>query len=117
MTAKDVNNIALYKSKDGIVKLDVQMEKETVWLSQNQMGQLFGKNTDTIGLHVRNIYKEGELEESSTTEDSSVVQIEGKREVTRKIRFYNLDVIISVGYKVKSKYGTEFRNSSGSTWI
>ncbi|MCZ7557394.1 MAG: virulence RhuM family protein [Bacteroidia bacterium] len=73
------------------------------------MADLFAKDSDTIGLHVRNIYAEGELLESATTEESSVVQKEGQRRVTRKIRFYNLDVIISVGYRVKSRRGTEFR--------
>lgn len=66
-------------------------------------------DTDTIGLHVRHVYKEGELEEAPTTEESSVVQIEGTREVRRVVRLYNLDVIISVGYRVKSKRGTQFR--------
>jgi len=106
---KKKTDIVLYKSKDGSVKLDVQLEKETIWLSQKQMSQLFEKDTDTIGLHIRNVFKEGELKESATTEDSSVVQKEGKRKITRKIRFYNLDVMISVGYRVKSKRGTEFR--------
>jgi prophage maintenance system killer protein len=73
------------------------------------MAVLFDKDTDTIGLHIRNAYKEKELDESSTTEESSVVQQEGRRNVTRKIRFYNLDVIISVGYRVNSKQGTQFR--------
>ncbi len=90
-------DIAIYRSKDGSVKLDVQLEEETIWLSQKQMARLFGKDSDTIGLHVRNVFKEGELEESATTEESSVVQKEGKRNVTRKVRFYDLDVIISVG--------------------
>lgn len=102
-------DIVLYKSKDGSVALDVQLEKETIWLSQKQMAKLFEKDSDTVGLHVRNVFKEGELDEAATTEESSVVRKEGNRNVTRKIRFYNLDVIISVGYRVKSKRGTEFR--------
>ena len=106
---KKPTDIVLYRSKDGAVQLDVPLEKETIWLSQKQMARLFEKDTDTIGLHVRNAFKEGELQESATTEDSSVVQKEGNRRVTRKIRFYNLDVIISVGYRVKSPRGTEFR--------
>ena len=91
---------------DGDIKLDVRLERESIWLSQKQMSMLFEKNTDTIGLHLRNIYKEGELEESATTEESSVVQQEGNRQVRRKVRFYNLDAIISVGYRVNSKRGT-----------
>ena len=106
---KKPREIVLYTSKDGSVRLDVQLEKETIWLSQKQMARLFGKDTDTIGLHVRNVYKEGELEKLSTTEESSVVRTEGKRTVTRTIQFYNLDVIISVGYRVKSQRGTDFR--------
>ncbi len=106
---KSSESIVLYRSKDGEIALDVQLENETVWLSQKQMADLFAKDSDTIGLHVRNIYTEGELLESATTEESSVVQTEGRRRVTRNIRFYNLDVIISVGYRVKSRRGTEFR--------
>ena len=106
---KKPTDVVLYRSKDGRIKLDVQLEKQTVWLSQKQMAQLFDKDTDTVGLHVRNVFKEGELQEAATTEESSVVQKEGSRRVTRKIRFYNLDVVISVGYRVKSRRGTEFR--------
>ena len=101
--------IILYQVPDGDIKLDVRLEQESIWLSQKQMSMLFEKNTDTIGLHLRNIYKEGELEESATTEESSVVQREGSRQVRRKLRFYNLDAIISVGYRVNSKRGTQFR--------
>ncbi|MEI7901329.1 MAG: virulence protein RhuM/Fic/DOC family protein [bacterium] len=107
--SEQISELVLYRSKDGVVQLDVQLEKETIWLTQKQMGQLFGKDSDTIGLHIRNIYKEGELEESATAEDSSVVQQEGRRKVARKVRFYNLDAIISVGYRVNSKRGTDFR--------
>jgi len=106
---KESSGIVLYKSKDGTVKLDVQVEKGTVWLTQKLMARLFEKDSDTIGLHIRNTFAEGELEELATTEESSVVQQEGNRSVTRNIRFYNLDVIISVGYRVKSRRGTEFR--------
>jgi len=102
-------DVILYRSDDGAVQLDVQLERETVWLNQRQMAELFDKDTDTIGLHVRNIYKEGELPRKGTTEESSVVQKEGGRKVRRQVSFYNLDVIISVGYRVKSKRGTQFR--------
>ena len=101
--------VVLYKSPDGGAALQVRIDKETVWLTQRQMAQLFGKDTDTVGLHIRNAYKEGELEKTATTEDSSVVQREGGRSVRRTVRHYNLDVIISVGYRVKSKRGTQFR--------
>ena len=102
-------DVILYHSDDGAVQLDVQLERETVWLNQRQMAELFDKDTDTIGLHVRNIYKEGELPRKGTTEESSVVQNEGGRKIRRQVFFYNLDVIISVGYRVKSKRGTQFR--------
>jgi prophage maintenance system killer protein len=102
-------DVILYRSEDGAVQLDVQLDRETVWLNQRQMAQLFDKDTDTVGLHIRNIYKEGELSREGTTEESSVVQNEGGRQVRRKVNFYNLDVIISVGYRVKSKRGTQFR--------
>ena len=101
--------MALYQAADGKVSLDVRLERESLWLSQRQMSQLFDKDTDTIGLHLRNIYDEGELDESATTEDSSVVQTEGKRQVRRQLRLYNLDAVISVGYRVNSKRGTQFR--------
>jgi prophage maintenance system killer protein len=101
--------IILYEVPEGDIQLDVRLERESIWLSQKQMSILFEKNTDTIGLHLRNIYREGELDESATTEESSVVQQEGSRQVRRKVRFYNLDAIISVGYRVNSKRGTQFR--------
>jgi prophage maintenance system killer protein len=102
-------DVILYRSEEGAVQLEVQLDRETVWLNQRQMAELFDKDTDTIGLHVRNIYKEGELPRKGTTEESSVVQNEGGRRVRRQVYFYNLDVIISVGYRVKSKRGTQFR--------
>ena len=101
--------VLLYQSSDGGPALDVRLERETVWLNQRQMAELFDKDSDTIGLHIRNVFKEGELEAAATTEESSVVQTEGGRSVKRKVRFYNLDVIISVGYRVKSLRGTQFR--------
>ena len=102
-------DVILYRSEDGAVQLEVQLDRDTVWLNQRQMAELFDKDTDTIGLHVRNIYKEGELPRKGTTEESSVVQNEGGRRVRRQVYFYNLDVIISVGYRVKSNRGTQFR--------
>ena len=101
--------IEIYTGKDGQTQIEVQFEQDTVWLSQKQMSELFDKDSDTIGLHLKNIYKEDELEEGSTTEFFSVVQKEGNRNVRRKIKFYNLDAIISVGYRVNSKQGTAFR--------
>jgi prophage maintenance system killer protein len=103
------NNILLYLAEDGQTCLEVNLDNETVWLSQRQMAELFEKDTDTVGLHIRNLYKEGELIREGTTADSSVVQNEGKRQVRRILKFYNLDVIISVGYRVNSPRGTQFR--------
>lgn len=102
-------NIILYDTADGKTSLEVHLDQDTVWLSQRQMADLFGKDTDTIGLHIRNIYKENELTREGTTEESSVVQAEGGRQVRRQVHFYNLDVIISVGYRVKSRRGVQFR--------
>ena len=103
------SEIKIYQSDDGITKIDVKFDHDTVWLSQKQMAQLFDKDSDTIGLHIRNIYLSKELDENSTTEFFSVVQIEGKRQVKRKLKLYNLDTIISVGYRVNSKRGIQFR--------
>lgn len=100
--------ILIYKSKDG-PKLDVYFEKETVWLTQKQMALLFDKGIPTINEHIKNIYKEGELEKKSTIRKFRIVQNEGGRQIERDIDFYNLDVIISVGYRVKSLRGTQFR--------
>lgn len=104
------SEIKIYQTDDGQTEIDVKFDNETVWLSQKQMAQLFDKDTDTIGLHLKNIYQSGELEEFTTTEESSVVQQEGKRQVKRKIKLYNLDATISVGYRVNSKRGIQFRN-------
>jgi prophage maintenance system killer protein len=103
------DQIIIYQLTGSDAKIDVQVAEDTVWLTQRQMSELFGKDADTIGLHIRNIYKEGELIAGATTEESSVVQEEAGRSVTRRIRTYNLDVIISVGYRVKSQRGTQFR--------
>ncbi len=103
------NNIIIYQTKEGQTQVEVRFDHDTIWLSQAQMADLFDKDSDTIGLHLKNIYKSSELDENSTTEQSSVVRQEGKRQVKRKIKFYNLDAIISVGYRVNSKKGTQFR--------
>ena len=101
--------VEIYESADGKAQIEIRLEHDTLWLSQAQLATLFEKDSDTIGLHLKNIYKEGELDSQATTEQSSVVRQEGKRQVRRNIRFYNLDAIISVGYRVNSKKGTQFR--------
>jgi death-on-curing family protein len=104
-----MNEIEIYQSGNNQIEIRVEFEKETVWLSQKQIATLFEKDTDTIGLHLKNIFSEEELDENSTTELLSVVQLEGNRNVKRQIKFYNLDAILSVGYRVNSKQGTQFR--------
>jgi len=103
------NEIIIYQPDDLATRIDVRIEDETVWLSQVQMAELFQSTKQNISLHINNIYKEGELEKNSTVKEYLTVQTEGKRQVQRKITIYNLDVIISVGYRVKSKQGTQFR--------
>jgi hypothetical protein len=105
------DEIVLYQSKEIAEHIEVRIDEkaETIWLTQKQMAVLFDKDTDTIGLHLKNIFAEQELEENSTTEFLSVVQKEGNRNVRRSIRYYNLDAILSVGYRVNSKRGTQFR--------
>lgn len=90
-------------------KVKVAIKDETIWVTQRGMAELFGCTSDNISLHLKNIYADGELSEISTTEDFSVVQSEGSRQVTRSVRFYNLDAIISVGYRVNSHRATQFR--------
>lgn len=99
----------LFKTEDESVSVDVLLEDETVWLTQKQMAVLFDKNVMTINEHIKNIYNEGELTENSTIRKFLIVQKEGSREVSREVLSYNLDVIISVGYRVKSLRGTQFR--------
>lgn len=101
--------IVIYQDKDKKASLEVRLEQETVWLSQVQMADLFGKDIRTVSEHVQNIYKEGELQRNPTVRKFRIVQMEGKRKVERDIDFYNLDVVISVGYRVKSQRGTQFR--------
>ena len=101
--------IKLYQSEDALIKLEVRIACDTVWLTQQQMTQLFQTTKQNISLHIRNIYKEGELDYDSTVKDFLTIQSEGKRKVQRSVIHYNLDVIISIGYRVKSMYGTKFR--------
>jgi len=103
------NQIIIYQPEVGLSSLEVRLENETVWLTQNQMAELFEKDRSTITEHIINIYEEGELDENSTRGNFPLVRIEGGRKVSRKVDFFNLDVIISVGYRVKSKRGTQFR--------
>ncbi len=103
------NDIIIYQTEDGEIKLDVKIEKETVWLTQTQMSELFQTDRTSILRHINNVYKSHELEKDSTCAKIAQVRTEGKRNVTRHIPYYNLDMIISVGYRVNSKRGTQFR--------
>ena len=103
------NEIILYQSNELASRIEVRIKEETVWLNRHQIAALFGRDVKTIGKHINNVFAENELEKSSTIANFATVQIEGGRNVERQIEFYNLDVIISVGYRVKSKQGTQFR--------
>jgi len=101
--------LILYTTEDGKSQIQLRAKDHTVWLSQREMAQLFDVSTDNISLHLKNIYGDGELTREATTEESSVVQIEGGREVRRPVTLYNLDAILAVGYRVRSPRGVQFR--------
>ena len=103
------NQLVLFSSVDGDVSLDVKYEQETVWLSLNQLSQLFGRDKSVISRHLKNIFSDDELDKNSTVAFFATVQIEGDRSVYRDIEYYNLDAILSVGYRVNSKQATKFR--------
>ena len=103
------NNIVIYQTDDGTTKIDVQLEDETVWLSQQQMADLYDTTKQNISLHIKNIFDEEELDINSTVKEFLTVQKEGNRKVERKVKYYNLDMILSLGYRIKSKVATNFR--------
>ena len=105
----DKGEIILYRPQNESVSIDVLVENETVWLTQAQMADLFEASKQSVSRHINNIIKDGELQAGRTVKESLTVQIEGNREVQRKVTYYNLDMIISVGYRVKSQRGVEFR--------
>lgn len=109
------NQVEVFQNEDGSLQLAVQVQQESIWLSQSQLAELFKTSTDNISLHLKNIYQSGELDENATTEDYSVVRQEGKRKVKRKLKHYNLDAIISVGYRVNSTQATRFRQWATKT--
>ena len=109
------NQVEVFQNEDGSLQLAVQVQQESIWLSQSQLAELFKTSTDNISLHLKNIYQSGELDENATTEDYSVVRQEGKRQVKRKLKHYNLDAIISVGYRVNSAQATRFRQWATKT--
>lgn len=103
------NNIVIFKTDDEQIAVDVRFYEESVWLTLDQMATLFERDKSTISRHIKNVYAEGELQQEATVAKFATVQIEGEREVQRELDYYNLDVIISVGYRVKSLRGTQFR--------
>lgn len=102
-------NIIIYQSEDGAVRLDVRLESNTVWLTQQQMADLFGSSRTNVVEHIKHIYEDEELNEETTCRRFRQVRQEGNREVSREIPFYNLDMIISVGYRIRSIIATRFR--------
>lgn len=109
MSKEEKNQIIIYSSADGEMKLEVKLENETVWLSQIQMAELFDCSVVNISLHLKNVFNESELSENQTIKEYLIVQKEGDKEVKRSVKFYNLDAIISVGYRINSLRGTQFR--------
>ena len=104
---QDLSNLVVYN--DGELELKVSVEKDSVWLNRNQLAELCGRDVKTIGKHINNVFNENELTRVSTVANFATVQIEGGREITRDVEYYNLDVIISIGYRVKSQKGVRFR--------
>lgn len=104
-----MNQIEIFKTDDGKTQVEVRFEGETFWLSLNQITSLFERNKSVISRHLRNIYHDGELEQKATVAKNATVQLESDREVKRHIEYYNLDAILSVGYRINSKRGTQFR--------
>jgi hypothetical protein len=109
MSIENKSEFLIYQTDDGQTKIDVRVENETVWLTQMQMTELFQTTKQNISLHINNVFKEGELDPNASVKKYLTVQNEGNRRVSREIDHYNLDVIISVGYRVKSHRGTQFR--------
>ncbi|PNZ95869.1 virulence RhuM family protein [Staphylococcus delphini] len=103
------NNFLMYQTEDGQTKIELRLEDETVWMTQKSLADLYQKSIKTISEHIKHIYDEGELTKEATIRKSQIVQTEGDREVTRESNFYNLEVIIAVGYRVRSHRGTQFR--------
>jgi hypothetical protein len=109
MDSKPQSQLILYQTEDGQTQIQVVMQEDTVWLTQKEMAELFQRDKSVISRHIQNIFKEGELPPEATVAKIATVQQEGERMITREVEYYNLDVIISVGYRVKSHRGTQFR--------
>lgn len=109
MKEQQKGDILIYQSEEGSTKIEIRLQNENIWLSQQQMSDLYQSSRTNVVEHIKHIYEEGELEESSTCRKFRQVQIEGSRSVEREIPFYNLDMIISLGYRIKSNIATKFR--------
>jgi hypothetical protein len=109
MDNENKGEVLIYQSEDGLTHIDVKMEDETVWLTQQQMAELFQTSRTNVVEHIQHIYEENELDENSTCRNFRQVRREGSRDVNRNIPFYNLDMIISLGYRIKSSIATNFR--------
>lgn len=107
--AENSQQIAIYQSEDGSIRIEVQIQQESLWLTQRQLSSLFDKDVRTVNEHIRNILTEQELDRAATIRKFRIVQQEGKRQVSREVEHYNLDMVISVGYRINSKKGTQFR--------
>lgn len=103
------SQLIIYQTEKGETKLEVRLENETVWLTQKLMAELFQTTIANINIHLKNIFNEGELDSKATIKDFLIARLEGNREVNRSIEYYNLDAIISVGYRIKSTIATRFR--------
>lgn len=115
MSAAPGGEVIVYEAPDGEVRVDVRLDRETVWLTQRQMSELFETTPENVLMHLKNVYADGELEEPVTTKDFLAVRVEGKRQVRRQLKHYNLDAIISVGYRVNSRRGVRFRQWATQT--
>ncbi len=109
MTDKNNSQLVIYQTENGDIKIDVRFQDETVWLSQQLMAELFQTTVPNINMHIKNIFDEGELDRKATIKDFLIVRKEGARDVQRNVEYYNLDMVISVGYRIKSKVATHFR--------
>jgi hypothetical protein len=104
-----MSEILIYQSNDGKTKLEVTLENETIWLSQKQICELYGKSKSTISGHIKTIFEDEEVDENSTVRNYRTVQREGNRNIERDVKYYNLDMIIAIGFKVRSRIGVQFR--------
>ncbi|HXF45609.1 MAG TPA: RhuM family protein [Burkholderiaceae bacterium] len=116
MTGPGSGEVLVYEDPDGKARVEVRLERDTVWLSLTQMAELFGRDKSVISRHLQNVFRSGELERKATVAKNATVQREAGRQVVREIEFFNLDAILSVGYRVNSKRGTQFRIWATNTY-